>query len=77
VETDEHESISGFPVTNVLRTVLDIWREGTLPKPILRRAFTEALRQAKPDETARRTGKEEPSYGVDSGSALDGVGINA
>jgi hypothetical protein len=45
--TDERENISGVPVTNALRTIIDIWREGTFPKPILREAFTEALRQGK------------------------------
>lgn len=47
VGRDERENISGVPVTNALRTIIDIWREGTLPKPILRQAFTEALRQGK------------------------------
>jgi hypothetical protein len=47
VGTDESENISGVPVTNSLRTIVDIWREGTLPKPILREAFKEAARQGK------------------------------
>jgi predicted transcriptional regulator of viral defense system len=47
VGTDKCENFSGVPVTNALRTIIDIWREGTLPKPILRQAFTQALRQGK------------------------------
>lgn len=43
----ERENISAVPVTNALRTIIDIWRQGTLPKPILRQAFREALRQGK------------------------------
>jgi len=47
VGADARQNISGVPVTNSLRTIIDIWREGTLPKPILRWAFTGALRQGK------------------------------
>jgi hypothetical protein len=28
-----------------MRTILDVWREGSLPKPILRAAFREAMKR--------------------------------
>ena len=42
VSEGEQEVFFGVPVTNVLRTVLDVWDEDTLPKPMLRQAFQEA-----------------------------------
>ena len=47
VEADERETISGVPATNALRTIVDVWREGTLPKPMLQTAFREAFRIGK------------------------------
>jgi predicted transcriptional regulator of viral defense system len=47
VGTDECENIFGVPVTNALRTIVDVLREGRLPRPILREAFKEAARQGK------------------------------
>ncbi len=61
VGTDERENISGVPVTNALRTIIDIWREGTLPKPILRQAFTEALRQGKLTKRQAAQAKKNPA----------------
>jgi hypothetical protein len=39
--------VAGVPVTNALRTIIDIWQDETLPKPILRVAFAEAARRGK------------------------------
>jgi hypothetical protein len=47
VASAESEVISGVPVTNALRTILDVWLEDTLPKPLLATAFREALRSGK------------------------------
>jgi predicted transcriptional regulator of viral defense system len=69
VGTDERENISGVPVTNALRTIIDIWREGTLPKPILREAFTEALRQGKLTKRQVAQAKRNPAMA----STLDAV----
>ena len=69
VGTDERESISGVPVTNALRTIIDIWRENTLPKPILREAFTEALRQGKVTKRQVAQAKRTPSMA----SILDAI----
>lgn len=38
----EREHLFGVPVTNALRTVLDVWKEGSLPKATLRQAFQQA-----------------------------------
>jgi hypothetical protein len=32
-------------VTNAIRTILDVWKEGSLPKPVLRQAFREAMKR--------------------------------
>lgn len=47
VGADERETISGVPATNALRTIVDVWREDTLPKPMLQTAFREAFRTGK------------------------------
>jgi predicted transcriptional regulator of viral defense system len=38
----EREILFRVPVTNALRTILDVWGEGSLPKNTLRQAFQEA-----------------------------------
>jgi predicted transcriptional regulator of viral defense system len=38
----EKEVLFRVPVTNALRTILDVWEEGSLPKDTLRQAFQEA-----------------------------------
>jgi predicted transcriptional regulator of viral defense system len=38
----EQEVLFRVPVTNALRTILDVWEEGSLPKDTLRQAFQEA-----------------------------------
>lgn len=39
VSEAERENLFGVPVTNALRTVLDVWQDGSLPKTTLREAF--------------------------------------
>jgi hypothetical protein len=41
----ERETVAGVPITNALRTIIDVWCEDALPKPMLRAAFTEASRR--------------------------------
>jgi len=38
----ERENLFGVPVTNALRTILDVWEDGSLPKVALRQAFQQA-----------------------------------
>ncbi len=38
----EQEVLFRVPVTNALRTILDVWEEGSFPKDALRQAFREA-----------------------------------
>lgn len=45
VAAEEREILHGVPVTNAMRTILDVWIEGSLPKPILREAFREAMKR--------------------------------
>ena len=43
----EQEVLLSVPVTNALRTILDVWEEGSVPKPILGRAFEQAKTSGK------------------------------
>jgi predicted transcriptional regulator of viral defense system len=43
----EQEILFGVPVTSALRTILEVWEEGSLPKDTLRRAFREARSSGK------------------------------
>ena len=45
LEAAERETVAGVPITNALRTIIDVWREDTLPKPMLRTAFADAARR--------------------------------
>ena len=45
VPIEDRESLAGVPVTNAIRTILDVWKDGSLPKPDLRSAFHEALKR--------------------------------
>jgi predicted transcriptional regulator of viral defense system len=42
ISEPEHEALFGVPVTNALRTILDVWEEGSLSKETLRQAFRQA-----------------------------------
>ena len=45
VAAEDREILHGVPVTNAMRAILDVWIEGSLPKPILRDAFREAMKR--------------------------------
>ncbi len=47
VGASEIETIDDVPVTKALRTILDVWHEGSLPESSLRGAFEEAKRLGK------------------------------
>ena len=47
IEDAEQEVLFSVPVTNALRTILDVWEEGSLPKAALRQAFQEAMSHGK------------------------------
>lgn len=47
ISEPEREVLSGVPVTNALRTILDLWEEGSLPKDTLRQAFLQARSSGK------------------------------
>ncbi len=47
VGTSETETVEDVPVTTALRTILDVWRERSLPEPSLREAFDDAKRLGK------------------------------
>ena len=44
---EERELVSGVPVTTALRSIIDTWREESVPKPELRNALREASRSGK------------------------------
>lgn len=45
VPDSDREVIAGVPVTIALRAIVDVWVEGTMPKPALQTAFAEAMRR--------------------------------
>ena len=45
VPPEDGEIIFGVPVTNAMRTILDVWTEGSLPRPDLREAFRESTKR--------------------------------
>lgn len=45
VQDSDREVIAGVPVTTPLRTIVDVWAEGIMPKTALRAAFAEAMRR--------------------------------
>ena len=47
ISEPEREVLFGVPVTNALRTILDLWEEGSLPKDTLRQAFLQARSSGK------------------------------
>jgi predicted transcriptional regulator of viral defense system len=47
ISEEEQEVLSGVPVTSALRTILDVWEEGSLPKAALRQAFQQARSSGK------------------------------
>lgn len=47
VGTSEIETIDDVPVTRALRTIVDVWRERSLPESSLREAFDDAKRLGK------------------------------
>ena len=51
VQPGDLETLLGVPVTNAIRSILDVWKEESLPKPILREAFHEAMKQGKITKT--------------------------
>lgn len=47
VSEAEQEVLFRVPLTNALRTILDVWEEGSLPRDILRQAFQQARSSGK------------------------------
>lgn len=47
VPASEQETLFLVPVTSALRTILDVWEEGSLPKDTLREAFRQAKESGK------------------------------
>jgi predicted transcriptional regulator of viral defense system len=45
VPLEDRQILYGVPVTNALRAIVDVWKEGSLPKPDLRKAFREAMKR--------------------------------
>ncbi len=41
-------------MTNAMRAILDVWIEGSLPKPVLREAFREAMKRGNITKTSGR-----------------------
>jgi predicted transcriptional regulator of viral defense system len=66
VAAEDREILHGVPVTNALRAILDVWVEGSLPKPVLREAFREARKRGDVTKTQVAT----PQNDAERASAL-------
>jgi predicted transcriptional regulator of viral defense system len=60
VRSEDFETLLGVPVTNAIRSILDVWKEESLPKPVLREAFREAMKQGKIMKTQVSTYQHDP-----------------
>jgi predicted transcriptional regulator of viral defense system len=60
VRKEDREDLLGVPVTNALRTILDVWQEGSSPKPALRAAFREALKRGNITKTQVTRAQRDP-----------------
>lgn len=43
----EREIVAGVPVTTIIRSLIDTWRENSVPRPELHNAFREAMRDGR------------------------------
>jgi predicted transcriptional regulator of viral defense system len=59
IPPEEVELFYGVPVTNAMRTILDVWEEGSLPKPELRQAFREAMKRGNITKTQIANGRKD------------------
>jgi len=59
VRAEDRETLYGVPVTNAMRTILDVWQEGSLPKPVLRAAFREAMKRGAITRTQVATSQQD------------------
>jgi predicted transcriptional regulator of viral defense system len=51
LQSEDLETLLGVPVTTAIRSIVDVWKEESLPKPVLREAFREAMKQGKITKT--------------------------
>jgi predicted transcriptional regulator of viral defense system len=59
VAGEDRELVHGVPVTNALRAILDVWTESSLPKPVLREAFHEAMKRGNITKTQVATSQQD------------------
>ncbi len=62
VPPEDRETISGVPITNAMRTILDVWKEGSLPRPDLRAAFREAVKRGAITRTEIQTRQSDTEW---------------
>jgi predicted transcriptional regulator of viral defense system len=60
VPAEDQEIFFGVPVTNAIRTILDVWTEGSLPRPDLRTAFREAVKRGAITRTEIAASQRDP-----------------
>lgn len=64
VPDSDREVIAGVPVTIPLRAIVDVWTEGTTPKPTLKTAFTDAMRRGTITKRQVDQARKEPDLAV-------------
>ena len=60
VPDSARDLIAGVPVTTPLRTIVDVWAEGTMENQVLRIAFAEAIRRGTITERQIDQARENP-----------------
>jgi len=63
VPPQDREILFGVPVTNAIRTILDVWKEGSLPRPDLQAAFREAVKRGAITKTQILTRQKDAEWG--------------
>jgi len=59
VRPEDRETLYGVLVTNAMRAILDVWKEGSLSKPALCAAFREALKRGSITKTQVATRQQD------------------
>ncbi len=60
VPEKDQEVLYGVPVTTALRSTLDVWREASLPKPMVREAFLDGVKRGRITKSQVASAKKDP-----------------
>lgn len=64
VPPEDREIVFGVPVTNAIRTIVDVWKEESIPRSGLREAFREAVKRGAITRTQIANYQEDSERGL-------------